>query len=169
MSVYFSSNSLCNHRFTSSGWTVKKNSFWRVNSESSEQFRMLQRKFNHFANFLQLLANSTNVLVGDSFRLSDVFIVNRFVFDDDIGIAGDFHDSFWSGLNNCKWQCFSKQCHAWNEDSITGHNWPLRKASASKAFDTGAELHLLLVCHYWGKCKFRTFLCLGFDDIDSIA
>ena len=38
-----------------------------VNAESAEQFGVLEREFDHLTNFLQLLTNASDVLVGDAF------------------------------------------------------------------------------------------------------
>ena len=103
MCVDFGGNCLCNHCFPSTWRSVKKNPFWRVDAEASEQFWMLEWQLNHLSNFLQLLADASNILVCDSFGLTNIFVVNGFVLDDDVRIACDLDDPFWRGLDNCKW------------------------------------------------------------------
>ena len=169
VSVHFGCNRLGNHGLSCTRWPVKENAFRWVDTKASKQLRMLEWQFDHFANLLQLLTNTTNVLVGDAFRLTNVFVVNRFVLDDDVRIAGDFDNPFWRCLDHSERQCFGKQRHAWNEDSVTGHDRALGETPASEAFDAGTKLDLLLVGHNWRESQFGALFCLSLCNCDTIA
>ena len=130
---------------------------------------MLKWQLNHFANLLQLLADSANVLVGNSFGLTNVFVVNRFVLDDDVRVARDLDNPFGRCLNHSERQCFSKQRHTWNEDTVAGHDGALGETSTSEAFDAWTKLYFLLVGHNWRECQFGALLCLSLCNRDSVA
>ena len=68
---------------------MQENTLWWVDAKTTEQFRMLEWQFNHFSNLLQLLADTAYIFVGDAFGLSSIFIINGFVFDDNVRVVGD--------------------------------------------------------------------------------
>ena len=118
---------------------------------------------------MQLLTDATHVLVGDAFGLANVFVVNRFVLDDNVRIARDLDNPFGRCLNHSERQCFSKQRHAWNENTVTGHDGALGETSTSEAFDAWTKLDLLLVGHDWRECQFGALFCLSLCDCNSIT
>ena len=52
-------------RLAASGRAVQKHAFRRVNSQPLENFRVAQRKLNHFPDSEQMRLQSANVLIGD--------------------------------------------------------------------------------------------------------
>ena len=81
---------------------MEQHAFGRVNAETAEQFRVFERQFDHLTNLLKLLADATDVLVGDAFGLANVFFCHGLVFDDNLGIGGNDDDAFGHGLNDGK-------------------------------------------------------------------
>ncbi|OLS12204.1 MAG: hypothetical protein RBG13Loki_4181 [Promethearchaeota archaeon CR_4] len=51
--------------FTTPGWTPEEYSLRRVNSQSLEKFGVTEREFHHFPDFLDLIIETSNVLVCD--------------------------------------------------------------------------------------------------------
>ena len=135
------------HGLPRSRRTVEKNTLWRVNAEPTEQFWMLEWQLNHLTDLLKLLTYSTDILVGDAFGLTNIFLSHGFVFDDNLGIGGDHHDALGHGLHDSEGQGLSKEGHAGNENSVASDHGALGEASLSKAFYARAKLHFLLVGH----------------------
>ncbi len=148
---------------------MEKNALWWVNAQTTEQFGVLEWQLNHLTNLLKLLANATNVFVGDAFGLANVFVVNGFILDDDVRVAGDLDDSLWCCLDNSERQCFCKQSHAWNKDTVACHDRSLGKTSASKAFNSWTKLDLLLVGHDWRKGELCAFLHFRFGNSNTVT
>ena len=69
---------------------------------------MLKWKFNHFPNFEQLSTYASDVFVGNALRLTHVFLINGFIFNDDFSISSHLNNSFWNGPQYGKWQGFSE-------------------------------------------------------------
>ena len=116
-----------------------------------------------------MLTNAADILVGDAFGLTDVLFGNGLVFDDNLGIGGDHHDAFWSGLHDGEGQSLSKKGHARNENPVACNHRSLGQASLSKAFDTRAEFHFLLVGHDWRDGEFCAGFCLDLSHRDAVA
>ena len=90
--------------------------------------------------------------------MPNVFLGNGLVFDDDLGVGGYHNDALGHGLNHGEGQGLSEEGHAWDEDSVAGHDRALCKASLGEPFDAGSELDLLLVRHDRRDGEF----CAGF-------
>ena len=69
------------------------------------------------------------------------------VRDDNVRVVGDLDDAFGYGVDDREGQCFSKESHTWDKDSIALNDRSLGKTSACKTFDARAEFHLLFVGH----------------------
>ena len=169
MGVDLGSDRLRNHRLTRAGWPVKQDAFGRVNTKSAEQFRMFEWQLDHLSNLQELLADTTDVFVGDAFGLADVFLCNGFVLDDDLRVGRDHHDAFGHGLHDGKRKRFSEKRHPRDENSVASHHGTLGKASLGKAFYPRTELDLLLVGHDRGDGQFLALLGLDFSNRYPVA
>ena len=169
MRVDFGRHGLRNHRFPRSGWTVEKHTFGWVNAQAAEEFRVLERQFDHLSDLQQLLPDTTNVLVGDAFGLTDVFLGHSFVFDHDLRVRGHHHDALGHGLDNGKRQGFSKQGHTGDENTVAGNHRSLGETALRKALDARSKLDLLLVGHDRGNRKFGAGFGVHFADRHTVA
>ena len=167
--VDFGGHSLGNHGLPCARWPVEENAFRWVNAQPAKQFWMLQRQFNHLTNLLELLADATHVFVGDAFALADFLIGNGFVFDDDFGVRGDLDDALGHGLYHGERQRLCKQRHAGNEDTITGNDGSLGKASLGEAFNSWPKLDLLLVGHHGRNGEFCAVLSVHLGYRHAVA
>ncbi len=130
---------------------------------------MLEWKFDHLANFLQLLADATDVLVGDARDLGILVLVDRFFLDDDLSVGQDLDDSLWARLNNLERQSLCEQGHARNEDAITRGDRSLVEATPREALDSRPEADLLLLGHNWAENEARALLRLDLANRDTIS
>ena len=169
MSVDLRGDGLGDHGLPGAGRAVKQHTLRRVDAESAEQFRMLERQLDHFPHLEQLLTDASNILVRDALGLPNVFLGNGLVLDDDLRVRGDHDDALGHGLNNGERQGLSKQGHAGNEDAVTGDDRALGKASLGKAFNAGPELDLLLVGHHRGDGEFGAGLGVHLPHRDTVA
>ena len=154
-------NGFGNHRFSGSRWTMQQHAFRRVDSKPTEEFRVLEWELNHLTDFLELLADATDILVRDAFCLADVFLSNSLVLDHDFRVRGNHNDALWHGLHDSERKGLSEQGHARNENSVARNDRSLGQPSFGKAFDARTKLHFLLVGHDRGDGQFRA--CFGVD------
>ena len=145
--VDFGGHRLGDHGLPRAGGPVKEDAFGRVDAETSEQFRVLERQLDHLTHFLKLLTDTANVFVGDALGLPNIFLGNGFVLDDDLGVGGHHNDALGDGLDHSKGQGLSEEGHTGDEDAVAGHDRTLGKTSLGEPFDAGSELDLLLVRH----------------------
>ena len=119
-----------------------------VDAEPSEEFGVLEGQLNHLTDFLQLLADASDVLVGDALGLTDFVLVDGFVLEHNLRVVRDAHDALGRGLEDGERQRFAEERHAGDENSVAGHDRTLVEAAAGEAFDARSKLDLLLVGHH---------------------
>ena len=167
--VGFGSNSLGDHRFSGSRWTVQQHAFRGVNAKPTEEFRMLEWELNHFTNFLELLADTTDIFVRDAFRLTNVFLGNSLVLDHDFRVRGNHNDAFWHGLYDSERKSLSEQGHPGDENSVASNHRPLGQPSFGKAFNARPKFHLLLVGHDGRDGQLRASFGINFLHGDPVT
>ena len=130
---------------------------------------MLEREFYHLPNLLELVSNSSDILVGDGLNHILLFLVNAILLDHYLSIRKYLHYPLGTGLYYSKRQCFGEECHPWNEYSISCNNWPLVQATSCESFNSGPKPNFLLLCHYWAQDQFGARLDLDFADLCSVS
>ena len=169
MGLSLGSDRLGDQSLARSWRTVQQNPAWWVDSEAAEQHWVLERKFDHFTDFLQLLADATYVLVGDARDLGVLFLIHSLFLDDDLSIGKNLDDALRARLDDLEGQCLSEESHPWNEDAVARHNWALVETAAGKTLDAWPEANLLLLGHHRTENQSSAGLRLDFLDHDAIS
>ena len=130
---------------------------------------MLQRELYHLPNLLELVSDSSDILVGDGLNHIFLFLVNAILLDHNLSIGKYLHYPLGTGLDYSKRQCFGEECHPWDEYSVSCNNWPLVQAPSRESFDSWPKPNFLLLCHYWAQNQFGARLDLDFANLGSVS
>jgi hypothetical protein len=93
-------NSSGNESLSGPWWAIKKHSSWWLDTQSLEQLRMSQRKFNHFSDQCHLFSAASDIIVSNLIELFFVFSVDGFSFSKKHGVRSHDTEILWLSCNN---------------------------------------------------------------------
>ena len=70
----------CEQSLTGTRWSIEQDTLWLGDAERLENLRMLDRKLNDFFHFLDLLFETTDLVVSRVWNLLDLHEADKWVF-----------------------------------------------------------------------------------------
>ena len=161
VSICLGGHGLCNQGLSCTRWSMQQDASRWINSQASEQDRVLEREFYHLPDLLELFSDTPDVLIGNRLDLTGLFLVDCLLFDYNLSIRQNLDYSLRAGGYNCERKSLCEQRHTGDENAVSCDYRTFIQTASREAFDSGSEPDLLLFGH--DRAENESLTRLGLD------